>query len=201
VAQVNAMTNGLPTSTKPLVSVSYNALRGAADGVPVISWPGTGYAVAPGSLIARLRTRTGFEAIDLPTFAQWEYACRAETTSYYYDGESTSDPVYTNVLKTLAWYLDNSSNTLQPVGGKWPNAWGLYDMLGNALEWQLDWYVPSMSDYASVDPVGSETGADRIRRSGSYAHDRTWARCGHYINFAPASTGPWLGFRVAVPLK
>jgi formylglycine-generating enzyme required for sulfatase activity len=72
----------------------------------------------------------------LPTEAEWEYACRAGTNSTYYFG---NDP---SLLYQYAWYLDNSDEKYQKVGLKKPNPWGLYDILGNLMEWTLDHYEP-----------------------------------------------------------
>jgi len=70
----------------------------------------------------------------LPTEAEWEYACRAGSTTLYYYGD-TQDA-------HTGWYVENSNNTTHPVGSKFPNAWGLYDMQGNVMEWVQDWYRP-----------------------------------------------------------
>jgi formylglycine-generating enzyme required for sulfatase activity len=71
---------------------------------------------------------------DLPTSTQWEYACRAGGQGDYYNGKDASH------LGEIAWYADNSDGTTHPVGLKEPNAWDLYDMIGNVNEWTLDRY-------------------------------------------------------------
>jgi len=95
----------------------------------------------------------------LPTEAEWEYACRAGSTTRYYWGEEMDGD--------YAWWEMNSLR-MQPVGTKKPNAWGLYDMAGNAQEWCNDWHG---SEYYGVSPekspTGPETGIHRIVRGGS----------------------------------
>jgi len=102
----------------------------------------------------------------LPTEAQWEYAARAgSTTAFYNGGITVTDCSYDPNLDKIGWYCYNSSFKTHPVAQKTPNAWGLYDMLGNVHEWCQDWY--SSSYYASspsTDPTGPPTGSYRVLR-------------------------------------
>ena len=138
--------------TYPAYNISYNDIRGSSSGA---RWPASA-TVDASSFLGRLRAKTGLD-FDLPTEAQWEYACRAGTTTTYYWGDSM-DGAY-------AWYFSNSGSATYPVGTKLPNAWGLYDMSGNVWEWCRDWYGTLAY---GTDPEGSASGSNRVRRGGSW---------------------------------
>jgi formylglycine-generating enzyme required for sulfatase activity len=111
----------------------------------------------------------------LPTEAEWEYACRAGTNTTYYFGNDAKQ------LKEYAWYADNSNKKYQKTGQKKPNAWGLYDMLGNVSEWTLDQfrtdYFTAIGDSA-VNPVMMPTTTyPRSVRGGSYMDNAGDLRC------------------------
>lgn len=147
----------------------------------------------------KLRSLTGVD-FDLPTSAQWEYACRAGTTTLLYSGEAMVDA---NVYK-LGWIYGNSSKGTQnhPVGQKIPNGWGLYDMLGNNREWCLDWYHGTPSSDDVVDPMGPETGSDRVLRGGDYSMVTKDFRpsASYFIGDIENRNADQTGFRVACPV-
>ena len=97
----------------------------------------------------------------LPTEAEWEFACRAGSTTAYSFGANPSS------LIEHAWFYTNSKNKTHPVGQKKPSAFGLYDMHGNVWEWCSDWYDEYLAE-ATVDPTGSPEGSSRILRGGSW---------------------------------
>jgi formylglycine-generating enzyme required for sulfatase activity len=104
----------------------------------------------------------------LPTEAEWEYACRAGSTTAFANGDITvtgcaRDPN----LDLMGWYCYNAESTPHPVAQKNPNDWGLYDMHGNVWEWCQDWYGDYPTDPVT-DPTGPETGASRVYRGGSW---------------------------------
>ena len=127
----------------------------------------------------------------LPTEAQWEYACRAGSTTKYCFGDDEAQ------LGDYAWYSANMVGTPHPVGEKKPNAWKLYDMHGNVWEWCADWYDPGYyAKSPSDDPRGPATGTDRVNRGGVW--DRAAWVCRSAFRFSgPAVPGNCVGFRVA----
>ena len=135
----------------PVHYVSYNDIRGSSKGA---NWP-TSNAVDSSSFLGKLRSRAGLE-FDLPTEAQWEYTCRAGTTTTYSYGN--------NANGDYMWYDDNASAS-HIVGTKKANPWGFYDMHGNVWEWCLDWH--GTLSYGT-DPGGSSSGSYRVRRGGSW---------------------------------
>jgi formylglycine-generating enzyme required for sulfatase activity len=127
----------------------------------------------------------------LPTEAEWEYACRAGSTTAYYFGDSASE------LGNYAWYLENAEHKPHPVGQKKPNAWGLYDMHGNVCEWCSDWYGPYESG-KQTDPVGLSSGYFRVLRGGSWDNGSPGTfRCAYLNGLVPVSRNDHSGFRVA----
>ncbi|MBO7524844.1 MAG: formylglycine-generating enzyme family protein, partial [Verrucomicrobia bacterium] len=103
----------------------------------------------------------------LPTEAQWEYACRAGTTTALNNGKDLSDEWDGPEIEEVGWYLFNSGAMSQPVGQKQPNAWGLYDMHGNVFEWCTDWFAKYPAG-EQTDPMGAETGENKVMRGGSW---------------------------------
>lgn len=107
----------------------------------------------------------------LPTEAEWEYAYRAGTSTAFYNGGITNAVGDCSLLDAnadaIAWYCANSQNKTHPVGGKLPNAWGLYDMAGNVWEWVYDWY-DQYPTQATTNPIGAATGRERLLRGGGW---------------------------------
>ena len=126
----------------------------------------------------------------LPTEAEWEYACRAGTTTAYSFGDGPEK------LDEYGWYVTNSNGQSQPVGTKLPNSWGLHDMHGNVWEWCQDWY----GDYGKslvVDPAGPAKGTGRVLRGGSWNYPAVLCRSSIRDHYPPGSRYFCIGFRVA----
>jgi formylglycine-generating enzyme required for sulfatase activity len=134
------------------------------------------------------RLPTGY-AFLLPTEAQREYACRAGTT-----GDFPGD------LETLAWYKANSGKTPHLVGAKQPNAWGLYDMNGNVLEWCLDLYADKLPGGEVTNPLGppSSTLHLHVLRGGCWNYDAANCRSASRHGASSSTQVFWAGFRVAL---
>ena len=131
----------------------------------------------------------------LPTEAQWEFACRAGTVGVYYPDDYTNLGVYAWAHEFLT---DRDSHRPQPVGLKKPNAFGLFDMLGNAWEFCSDWYGAGPTQAAlRIDPTGPQEGLARVIRGGAwYRSGRLFARCS--VRSAGDGCDAGMGFRVAV---
>ncbi len=133
----------------------------------------------------------------LPTEAEWEYACRAGTTTRFYWGD---DPDYAET-GTYAWFKGNALDIEElyahVVGQKLPNNWGLYDMSGNVWEWCADWYgdYPSSSQ---ADPTGPASGTDRVNRGGEWRDYGRVCRSANRGSPRPDTANDHLGFRVAL---
>lgn len=125
----------------------------------------------------------------LPTEAEWEYACRAGTSTEFYWGDKF-DPQY-------AWIEWNSGGTAQNVGARRPNPWGLFDMSGNVWEWCEDWYDGGdAGSGAQVDPKGPSDGKYRVLRGGSWNGPPEYCRSASRDYLNPDSRTGSLGFRV-----
>lgn len=160
----------------------------SGDNRPVerVSW------VDAQEFIRRLNAKSAGVKYRLPTEAEWEYACRAGTTGDH-----------AGPIDEMGWYNQNSGNQTHPVGQKRPNAWGLYDMHGNAWEWVQDVYDSSYYPGSpDTDPTGPATGNSSVIRGGVFARTDNSARSAYrYLNLrSTADTG--FGFRlVAVPVR
>jgi formylglycine-generating enzyme required for sulfatase activity len=167
----------------------------------------TGQADSPSRPVEQVSWNTiqGFltaTGMQLPTEAQWEYACRAGTTTPFHSGpgfpNGTTDD---NLVSQIAWYYYNTCSggdgcRTHAVGTKAANALGLHDMLGNVWEWQSDWYGNYTSS-AQTNPTGPATGTNRVLRGGSWSSNTGNVRSSLRTNNTPDLTNNYIGFRVA----
>jgi formylglycine-generating enzyme required for sulfatase activity len=142
------------------------------------------------TFIQKLNQREGGDRYRLPTEAEWEYACRAGTTTDYYGN-----------VDSIAWYTDNSGRSTHQVGQKQPNSFGLYDMSGNVMEWCQDLYDENYySQSPGSNPAGPDSGPyliDRVLRGGSYGVKAKDVRSAFRSRSIPVSSFRNIGFRLA----
>jgi len=153
--------------------------------------PSTGYPITDATVSANW-SNNGYR---LPTEAQWEYACRAGSTTDWTFGNDQ------NQLINYAWYGANSNYMTHQVGKKTANAWGLYDMHGNVYEWCWDWFGSSYYGESgnTNNPMGPASGPDRVRRGGSWFNSAGYTRSAYRFIFNIVFRNSELGFRVVRP--
>jgi formylglycine-generating enzyme required for sulfatase activity len=147
--------------------------------------PATGYPIT-GATVSADFTQNGYR---LPTEAEWEYACRAGTTTTYFWGDSDT------AINSYAWYISNSSSKTHGVGQKLANPWGLYDIVGNVWQWCWDWYG-NYPTGAQTDPTGPSSGSIRVGRGSSWEDDASYCAVSFRTCYFPQNRGNYLGFRV-----
>ena len=188
---------------RPVETVSYDDIRGSVK-EDSVDWPTTKYAVAESSFMGILRAGTGL-TFDLPTEAQWEYACRAGTTKALNSDKNLGNAYQDAAMDEVGRYSYNQSDDKggytdahTKVGSYLPNVWGLYDMHGNVFEWCLDWWDGRTPyDALSVeDPKGDEMGDRRIVRGGSWYVEVLHCRSATRLHSSPYYFNEACGFRV-----
>lgn len=204
---VNQVSDAVTRPSKPYTEMSFGMGR---DGYPAICMT----QHSANKYCHWLSAKTG-HFYRLPTEAEWEYACRAGTTTAYSFGD---DPAQ---LGQYAWYEDNGDFKYQKVGRKKPNPWGLHDMHGNVWEWCLDQYLPDYSQVIEkagvVDPWYKATApyphvvrggsyddpADRLRSAARRGSERSWKMRDPQLpkSIWWHSDAPWVGIRIVRPFK
>ena len=211
-----------------LVSYSSDQSKVKADGVTRPSTPYLDPSFGMGKRNYPAISMTQFAALNfckwlsevtgkfyrLPTEAEWEYACKAGTTTAYYFGDNIDD------LDEYGWYWDNSDDKYHEVGEKKPNPWGLYDMHGNVAEWTLDqyqedyyttiedeavdpWRIPDSLHPRTVRGGSWDDDPEALRSSNRLMSNRDWQKRDPQIpkSFWWNTDAPFLGFRVVRPAK
>ncbi|HNX34521.1 MAG TPA: formylglycine-generating enzyme family protein [Kiritimatiellia bacterium] len=211
-------TNVTYWAARPVEQVSWCKIREGAGGstlrADAQTWPAS-EAVGEGSFMYLLRQRAGLK-FDLPTEAQWEYACRAGTDGAWNNGTTISNAYSDANMAALGRYVGNTSSGLSPdrncttsynttlVGSYCPNAWGLYDMHGNIIEYCLDRIASTakasnLGTFAVVDPLGPSSGASRVFKGGGCASQASGCRSSYRNGIGYSlETHPRFGFRIAI---
>lgn len=167
---------------KAVMGDNPSSVKGVKLPVEKVSW----FEVQ--EFIFNLNEKEGTDKYRLPNEAEWEYACRAGTTTRYSFGDSESE------LGDYAWYDENSDGKTHPVGQKKPNSWGLYDMHGNVYEWVQDCWHDSYDGAPTDGSAWERAGNNRVNRGGSWydlARNRRSAsrrydipyNCSHVLGF------------------
>jgi formylglycine-generating enzyme required for sulfatase activity len=202
-----ALTNGFYMSKYEITQAQWEAVMG--------SNPSRDYGVGPNNPVYHVSwndcqafieklNQMGQGTFRLPTEAEWEYSCRAGTTTRYYFGDSDVE----NMAKQYCWYEKNANDEYwttphaekegtQPVGQKIPNSFGLYDMSGNVWEWCQDWFG-SYSSSVQTDPKGPPSGSDRILRGGDWNSPAHACRSAVRGFFSPVIRYGGLGLRLVL---
>ncbi|MCA1808849.1 MAG: SUMF1/EgtB/PvdO family nonheme iron enzyme [Lentisphaerae bacterium] len=196
--------------SRPVEQVSYFDIReNPANSAISPNWPASSQVHAE-SFMGKLRAKTGLTTLDLPTESQWEYACRAGTTTALNSGENlTATDSCPNMSEVgRYWYNGGSgySSSCDPsagsatVGSYLANQWGLFDMHGNVYEWCLDWY--GMYPGTVTDPEGAASGSSRVLRGGGWYRLARYCRSAYRSSiFTPSSRYNNHGFRLARTLQ
>ncbi len=190
--------------TRPVEYVSYNDIRGTGSTAGA-GWPTYGHAVDSGSFLGKLRAKTG-KTFDLPTEAQWEYACRAGTNTALNTGRNLTSTVRGDSAMDVAGRYGYNQNDGKggysqhtKVGSYLPNAWGLYDMHGNVYEWCLDRHTSDLGSSAVTDPKGPDSVSSRVCRGGSWDYGAPDCRSAYRYYLSPSSNcNSYSGFRVVL---
>ena len=146
--------------------------------------------------VKNLNRREGSKKYRLPTEAEWEYACRANSPLAFADGPVTQTGCgYDKHLDAIGWYCGNSGRRPHAAAKKTPNAFGLYDMHGNVWDWVADWYdMYPLEDV--TDPRGPVSGSSRVLRGGGWHEDVEGCRSAVRLGRPPDSKAGTLGFRL-----
>ena len=174
-----------------VVGINPSKYKGLSNPVEQVNWA---EAVAFCKLLSDLpEEKASGHVYRLPTEAEWEYACRAGTTTEYAYGDDPS------LLGEFAWYTGNSGKQTHPVGKKLSNSWGLNDMHGNVWEWVWDGFGKFRWD-SVTDPRGNDGSSYRVYLGGSWGSGARLSRVSYRGSNDPSICGDRIGFRILRPV-
>jgi formylglycine-generating enzyme required for sulfatase activity len=202
----SSFTSATTYASRPVENVSYYDIRENPNNSAITpNWPQSSQVHAD-SFMGKLRAKTGLTTFDLPTESQWEYACRAGTTTALNSGKNLTATGNCSNMAEVGRYLRNggsgstkngdTSVGTATVGSYLPNAWGLYDMHGNVWEWCLDWYGAYPGSVQ--DPLGAASGSYRVNRGGGWISSAFGCRSAYRYYDYPAYRHDFVGFRAAL---
>jgi len=179
-----------------VTQAQYQALMGEnpslskREGEDTLRYPINGLTWQEAAEFCRVLSEKTGRTVRLPTEAEWEYACRAGTTTAFSFGETIS--------AEQANFGQQGRGMITPVDAYPANDWGLYDMHGNLMQWCSDWFERDPEDGAVTDPKGPEEGRNRVHRGGSYSSRLDRIRSAYRANSAPGFRGSHIGFRIVL---
>ncbi len=198
----SSFANATYYQTRPVEQVRYFDIRENPGNSAIDpNWPQSSQVHAD-SFMGKLRAKTGLSGFDLPTESQWEFACRAGTTTALNSGYNLTNTTHDARMDEVGRHLNNGGKNppydcgpeagTALVGSYLPNAWSLYDMHGNVLEWCLDWH----DDYPGTvtDPQGATSGTGRALRGGSYNNNAEQCRSAYRQAYPPTYRHKSYGF-------
>jgi formylglycine-generating enzyme required for sulfatase activity len=174
-----------------VMGINPSNFKGAKNPVEMVSWDdAVSFCKKLSDMPEEKAARRSYR---LPTEAEWEYACRAGSTTAFSSGDTAES------LGEYAWVGESANNGKpHPVGEKKPNRLGLYDMHGNVWEWCQDWYDVFYPPRAATDPQGPNGGKYRVVRGGCFFLDAANCRAAVHFSFLPTTRTFNCGFRVAL---
>jgi formylglycine-generating enzyme required for sulfatase activity len=188
-AAINEISDAVTRPSKPYVDMSFGmgkSSRTGGKGFPAIAMT----QHAANKFCHWLSAKTG-HFYRLPTEAEWEYACRAGTTTAYFFGDNPAK------VGDYAWFEKNSGGHPRPVGQKQPNPWGLYDMAGNVWEWCNDFYkVDYYQESPRENPRGPTEGQNKVLRGGAWRFSADNCRSGYRYNESPGYSDVCFGYDI-----
>ena len=183
-------------SVTEVTQAQYRQVMGRKQDRAIANHPAYHVSWTDAQEFCRRLSESSGRAVRLPTEVQWEYACRAGSTTSFSFGDDEA------MLDDYGWHRGNSGPEPHPVGAKKPNAWGLYDMHGNVYEWCRSIYRKDYSDLSAPEHAEVEAWRRlRVLRGGSCIHEAKNCRSAKRASGIEYGASKWIGFRVVVELE